>query len=102
MNLQKIKIIRKTMTTKTDEKTGWHVVKDIPLAFIFTIMLQTCAGVWWAATLTTKLDTLNIQIIELKTDRYTSNDARRDLALQQAMQQELARRIDNLEKRIKH
>jgi len=45
-----------------DGNSHWTVDKKIPLALIFAIMLQTVAGVWWAATTTSRLDTVEKRV----------------------------------------
>lgn len=41
------------METNTNQviDAGWHMDKRIPIALIATLVLQTAAIVWWAATL---------------------------------------------------
>jgi len=34
----------------------WHLDKKVPIALIFTIVLQTVTVVWWAATTSQRLD----------------------------------------------
>ena len=70
----------------------WHVGKEIPLAMIFTLIIQTCTVVWWAAGINSKLEFLTYQVAEFKSDRYTASDARRDIAL-------LNQRIDSGDRR---
>ena len=87
-------------TRKTND--AWHLGKEIPIALIFAILIQSIGGIWWAATLTTKLDNLTIQVLEFKTTRYTADDAKRDFALQKLGYEENRRRIEvlELEKRL--
>lgn len=75
----------------------WHVGKEIPLAMLFAIMLQTGAAIWWAAsfsaTVTAKLDDLSSQVAALTADRYSQHDAMRDQAL-------INEKIDNLKSQV--
>ena len=66
-----------------DEIRGekWHVGKEIPIAVIFAFLLQSVAAVWWAATLTAKIEELSYQVAALTADKYTKQDAERDKAL---------------------
>ena len=47
-------------------KQPWHLDKSIPLGLIFTILVQTVLVVWWAAVLTTRVDTLEGRFIDGK------------------------------------
>jgi predicted nuclease with TOPRIM domain len=40
----------------TGQRQAWHIGKEVPLAMIFAIALQTIAAVWWAATITGRVD----------------------------------------------
>ena len=46
--------------------TGWHLDKRVPIAFIIALAIQTGAIVWWAATLSTRLDAVETWITENK------------------------------------
>ena len=36
----------------------WHLDKRVPIALIFTIIVQTAGLVWWASSLTERVNTL--------------------------------------------
>ena len=38
------------------DREPWHLDRKVPLALIVTILLQTSLGVWWAASLTSRVD----------------------------------------------
>ena len=59
----------------------WHVGKEIPLALIVALFLQTAGGIWWAAGLTAKVDRALEALAEFRQERYTKDDARRDREL---------------------
>ena len=61
----------------------WHVGKEIPLAMIFGMLIQSAGVVWWAATLSGKIDNLAEQVIELKSERNNHALTMRDLAVLQ-------------------
>ena len=44
------------MAPTTPRPDRWHVGKEIPLALIFALFVQTAGWVWWAATQSAKLD----------------------------------------------
>ena len=75
----------------------WHVGKEIPLALIFALFVQTSGWIWWAATQSAKLDTLTNMISEFKQAQYTQSDNRRDMEVLLARDQDMSRRIGVLE-----
>jgi hypothetical protein len=40
------------------DETRWHLDKRVPLALIVTIALQTGVFIWWASSLTERVNTL--------------------------------------------
>lgn len=77
----------------------WHIGKEIPIALVLGMALQTGGWIWWAATLSTKVEDLSLQIAAISADRYTKNDATKDSALTVQRLTDLERRIDNLERK---
>jgi hypothetical protein len=75
----------------------WHVGREIPIALIFALIVQTAGWIWWAATQSAKLDTLTAMVSEFKAAQYTQNDARRDQEINLGRDRDMARRIDMLE-----
>lgn len=41
-----------------DDNTKWHLDKKVPIAMIVTIAMQTAGFVWWAASLSERVNTL--------------------------------------------
>jgi len=39
-----------------EEGKGWHVGREIPLALVVTVLLQTFAAVWWASSISKIVD----------------------------------------------
>lgn len=81
------------------QRNGWHVGREIPIAVIVALVIQTGGGIWWLANLAAKLDSVQYQLAELKTDRYTASDARRDNDLARLRDENLERRVRDLETR---
>lgn len=77
----------------------WHVGREIPIAVLVMLAIQTGGGIWWAAGLSSKLDSVIAQVAEIKSERYTKDDARRDMDLMRVRNADLERRIANLETR---
>ena len=78
-------------------KERWHVGREIPIAVLVMLAVQTGGGVWWAASLSQKLDSVIDQVAELRAERYTKEDARRDQELMKLRATELERRVASLE-----
>ncbi len=78
----------------------WHVGKEIPLALILAVGLQTVGFTWWMAQLSSKVDAAVGTIGEFKTERYTREDARRDRQLLDQQFQSMTTRDTELERRI--
>lgn len=76
------------------KKEQWHVGKEIPVAVVFALCIQTAGAVWWAAVLTTKIDELSNQVAALTLERYTKSEARRDLEI-------IAQRMNYQEDRLR-
>lgn len=84
-----------------DRREGWHVGKEIPLAMIFAIIMQTCGVIWWAAVLTTKLDDLSYQVAALSADKYSQKDAEKDKQIIMQQINFVSTRVDKLERKQK-
>lgn len=59
----------------------WHVGKEIPIAMVLAVLLQTFLGVAWLSNLSFKIDNAISQLSEFKADRYTKEDGKRDREL---------------------
>src|SRR5437763_1227333 len=66
-------------------RDGWHVGREIPIAVIALLLVQTASGVWFMASLSNKVDLALSSIQEFKIERYTREDGRRDRELFQQM-----------------
>ncbi len=76
---------------------NWHLDKRVPVALIIAIVTQTLGIVWWAATISARVDGLQGRISEMT--GYASRLARleeRQLAVADRLDriEELQRRID--------
>lgn len=79
------------------ETERWHVGKEIPLAIMLAILLQTGGVIWWASALNEKLDSLRETVNELKAERVSQTAALKDIALLQQSIVELSRRVTDIE-----
>lgn len=91
--------VQEIMPPKKDE--SWHLGKEIPISTIAAILIQTVGLILWQATknteLQTKLDNLSYQVAAISAEKYTTNDARKDLALMQEQINEVKRRLERME-----
>ena len=55
--------------------------RHIPLALLIGLMVQTGGVVWWAATLSTRVDALEKLIVTSTDERYRATQAKADFAL---------------------
>ena len=51
-----------------DQENSWHLSKSIPITFLFAILLQTVALIWFVATLRNDVDSNKISIQRLEED----------------------------------
>ncbi len=65
----------------------WHIGKEIPIAFVGAVLLQTVALVFWIAQLSSEVKFASAQMIEFKNERYTREDSRRDRDLDEQKRQ---------------
>ena len=48
------------MPRSADEMTGfWHFDKRVPIAILLAILVQTGGAIWWAATISARVDRLD-------------------------------------------
>ena len=50
------------------DKPQWHLDRRVPVALIAAIMMQTIGIVWWAATLSARVDVLEERIRAARTN----------------------------------
>jgi hypothetical protein len=88
-------------STENRRDDKWHVGKEIPIALIAMLMVQSAGAIWWAATQSAKMDALTAMVTEFRIAQYTQNDAHRDTALTTLRIDDLARRTELLETSIR-
>lgn len=86
-----------TVGRQEPREESWHVGREIPIALIAALFVQTGGWVWWAATQSAKLDNLTVMVADFKAGQYTQTDARRDLEVVTERDRDMLRRINNLE-----
>jgi len=59
----------------TSSKEHWTLSKQIPVALILTIALQTIGAVWWAATISSNVSQNERAIVALQARPLAATDA---------------------------
>ena len=59
----------------------WHIGKEIPLALVGAVILQTIFFAVWLSNLSSSVGTVAMTLAEFRGERYTREDARRDREL---------------------
>ena len=49
------------------QDTQWHLSKSVPITFIFAIIMQTIALIWFVATLRNDVDANQKELLRLET-----------------------------------
>lgn len=88
-----------TERREPERNERWHIGKEIPLAVLVVLLIQTGGGIWWLAQLGGKLDFAVATIQEFKAERYTRDDARRDFELARQRDGDAERRIADIERK---
>jgi len=68
--------------SKAERQSNWHVGKEIPLAMIGALLLQTACVIWWAASISAQTDANRqalaaFAITQNSVDKRQDDDARR-------------------------
>ena len=86
---------------------NWHVAREIPVAVVLTLIIQTIAGVVFFTNLSAKVDTALDTLREFKQERYTRLDAERDRALlleiigsMRAQHADIYKRLESVEEKV--
>lgn len=63
-----------------DNRRQWHIGKEIPIALVIALVLQTAGIVWWAASISAQIDFLKqasaiAQVTQTAIDLRQDNDA---------------------------
>lgn len=63
----------------------WHVGRELPLAVLIGLLIQTGTFIWFLSGLSTKVDYAVQQLQEFKDSRYTKADSMKDRDFYMAM-----------------
>lgn len=75
----------------------WHIGKEIPIALVAGIFVQTMTAVWWAAGVSNDLKVVRAELREQRAERYTQRDAIKDMELAKQRIDDMERRVTRLE-----
>ncbi len=86
------------------EASNWNLDKRVPIALILAILMQTAAGVWWAASQTARLDTQERRVTVLESNNSKMAEAQlraaEALASIKASQDAMRSSLDRIERTI--
>lgn len=60
--------------TLTKDEDGWHLEKKVPISIIFALAINSCAGVWWASRVESRIERIEVLFLEQKV-RDANQDA---------------------------
>lgn len=78
----------------------WHIGKEVPLAVLFMLLVQTGGGIWWLAQMSSKIDRALDTLAEFKAERFTKEDARRERELMFTLIDQIRVRDVEMERRL--
>lgn len=78
----------------------WHIAKEVPIAVLFMLVVQTAGGIWWLAQLSAKIDGAISRLAEFQVERYTREDARRDREFLFAVIDQVRQRNNDQDRRL--
>lgn len=66
------------MKEENSQREPWHLDKRVPIALIATVLVQTTSIIWWAATMTSRVESVEREVaILVQKDSQRYDDARR-------------------------
>jgi hypothetical protein len=87
------------------QDNAWKLDKHVPLSLIAAMAVQTVLFAAWLSSnmseIRAELRTASVRIEEIWRDRYTKDDARRDAEFVKLRDEEITRRIDDVERRLR-
>jgi len=94
--------VRAIQQEKEDDmdRRRWHVGKEIPIALVGALLVQTVGLVWSIAGLYNRVDNLVLVTNKMENERYTKEDARRDRDIVNMLVDAQRQRDNEQERRI--
>lgn len=66
----------------SEKVEAWHLDKRVPIALIGTLLIQTCAAIWWASALNSQVNSIDGRVRDLEAAE-AGRPQRRDAIQQQ-------------------
>lgn len=84
-----------------EDKRRWHLGKEVPVATVMIMAVQTVAVIWWAASISAKVESMDkamlvIQIAQTARDQRQDEDAARSEARITQQLDKINQKIDRL------
>ena len=80
----------------------WHLDKRVPIAMILALLAQTGGMIWWAASISTRVDDQSRRVMALEGSRETvqtiMSDLRADTAVLRSEAAATRRHLDRIER----
>lgn len=70
----------------TDQKEPWHLDRRVPIATLAVLIGQVVLGVIWITTVSNRVETLTLSMVEAKADAVARESRIRALEIAQASQ----------------
>lgn len=79
----------------------WHMGKEVPIAIIVAIIVQTAGVIWWAASTAAKVEFIKeagiaAQMVQTTVDRKQDDDARKSEDRIMSQLEKVDRKLDRL------
>lgn len=91
-------------TRKAPDAEAWHLDRRVPIALIVTLAVQTAGMVWWAASLSSRVDEQSRRVVALESSRDASAalmaGLRSDTAVLRAESEAMRRQLDRIERML--
>jgi Tfp pilus assembly protein PilO len=65
-----------------ESEQNWHLDKRVPIALLLAILLQAGGWIWWAASLNSRVDTVEDSIVRLESRNEALNKSTQEQAVQ--------------------
>ena len=82
----------------------WHLDKKVPIALIVTLAIQTAGMIWWAASLSFRVDEQSRRVVALEVSRDVAQalmaGLRSDTAVLRAESEAMRRQLDRIERML--
>lgn len=86
-------------TTIPDGREPWHLSRSVPITLILAILVQTGGMIWWASTLSAKVEYHDQEIIKIRsTEIHRQADDRRTYEALARLDERLQSQIRILER----